>query len=56
MRLAALDAGYTRSNNAGLKILPVAGEESKKELGRKVPQAKLVQRIVRKHASNCVRA
>jgi hypothetical protein len=49
MRLAALDAGYTRSmaDNAGLKILPVAREEFKKELGRKVPQAKLVQRMVK---------
>jgi hypothetical protein len=48
MRRAALDAGYTESmaDNAGLKILPGAREELKKELGRKVPHAKLVQRIV----------
>ena len=48
MRRAALDAGYSQSmaNNAGLKILPGAREEFKRELSRKVPHGRLVQRIV----------
>ena len=47
MRRAALDAGYSQSmaNNAGLKILPGITEEFKRELGRKVPKGKLIQRI-----------
>jgi hypothetical protein len=48
MRRAALDAGYSQSmaDNAGHKILPGAREEFKQELARRVPYAKLVQRIV----------
>jgi hypothetical protein len=47
MRRAALDAGYSKSmaNNAGLKILPGIREEFKRELSRKVPKGKLIQRI-----------
>jgi hypothetical protein len=47
MRRAALDAGFSQSmaNNAGTKILPGAREEFKRELSRKVPRGKLIQRI-----------
>ena len=33
------------ANNAGLKILPGIREEVKRELSRKVPKGKLIQRI-----------
>ena len=47
MRRAALDAGYTPSmaKNASHRIMPAAREEFEAELERRIPEAKLVQRI-----------
>ena len=47
MRQAALDAGHTQSmaDNAGEKILPGLIDEFREALARKIPNAKLVQRI-----------
>lgn len=47
MRRAALDAGYTQAmaDNAGNEIMPRVRKEFQEQLRRKVPHAKLIQRI-----------